>query len=101
MATKKKSPKKALKKAEAKSSKNEDPKTIEHDDLLILQIAAKSLENTELKLQLAQVNAEKLQAEKKALETQLQRLSLQVNEKYSLVPGTDTLNINTGEITRG
>lgn len=97
MSAKKMSKKKTTPAAEKKP----EPEAIERDDLLILQIAAKSSENTALKLQLAQVNVEKLQAEKQQMDTQMQRLSLQVNEKYKLVPGTDKLDINTGTITRG
>jgi hypothetical protein len=95
MSTKKMSKKKTTPAAEKK------PEAIERDDLLILQIAAKSSENTALKLQLAQVNVEKLQVEKQQMDTQMQRLNLQVNEKYKLVPGTDKLDINTGTISRG
>jgi len=99
MSAKKMSKKKTTPAAEKKPEP--EAEAIERDDLLILQIAAKSSENTALKLQLAQVNVEKLQVEKQQMDTQMQRLNLQVNEKYKLVPGTDKLDINTGTISRG
>jgi hypothetical protein len=77
------------------------PEQVEKEDLLILQIAATSRENFTLKVQLTQANLEKLTREQEAAHKQYQRVIQQANEKYNLVAGKDTLDINTGVITRG
>ena len=101
MATKKKAaPKKkpAPKKAKPTASPEEKADPV---DILTLQVASKSLEAAELKLQLAQASIEKLQIEKQTMEEQMKRLISQANEKYQLTAGKDRLDLSTGAITRG
>jgi len=77
------------------------PEQVEKEDLLILQIAATSRENSMLKVQLTQANLEKLTRDQEVAHNQYQRVIQQANEKYKLAAGKDTLDINTGVITRG
>ena len=77
------------------------PTEVTQADFLTLQIAAKSLENIQLKMKLAQANFSEMQTEKERLEKQFQNLVSQANEKYTLAPGKDKISLDTGVITRG
>lgn len=95
---------KKTKKAAPKNKEEKQPELlaeVTQADFLTLQIGAKSLENIQLKMKLAQISFGEMQTEKDRLEQQLQNLNTQVNEKYKLTPGKDQINIDTGAITRG
>ena len=100
------SAKKTVKKSTPKTQEPKEPEVAElpmelsKEDQVVIQLAYSSLEVIQLKLKLAQVEIEKMQVEKERLEKQVANLAGQVNTKYSLSAGKDTLNVGTGKITR-
>ena len=96
----------ANKKTQAKEKEAPKPdftkmNQVDRDDLLPMQLAWKEMENSGLKLQMAQVTLEKAQ---KALEDSraiVNEMNLALNTKYGLDAQKDRINIENGEITRG
>ncbi len=104
MATKKKKTqrKKAPKKPTPKKQKGNGVEAqIEREDLLLMQIAVKDLENAQLRTELLQLRAERAPTAVEQAQQVLQKLSAQANEKYKLTPGEDSFDLGTGTITRG
>ena len=99
MATKKKAPKN--KATSQKTTEKTLPVEVSREDLLTLQLGVKNVEIAKLREELARLRAATGETQVEAAQKQLSMLSAQANEKYSLVPGQDSFDINTGVITRG
>jgi len=74
---------------------------IENEDLMIINLRMREKDVAQLKLQLLQMQLEKVQAEAEGAENHFQQLMGNVNEKYGLSPRIDKFDIATGEIQRG